>query len=84
MKCMQCIIITLFQANNIFDTSASLTYGPQLQRVSFVIGKLKYVQSRWCLCIPSMLRAGYPTLLTGGGGIVFQAQDQQVTRRSSR
>ena len=36
------IIITLFQEYNIFGTSASLTYGPQLQLqiVSFVIDKL--------------------------------------------
>ena len=26
------IIVSLFQEDNIFDTNASLTYGPQLQR----------------------------------------------------
>ena len=30
-RCVIIIIISLFQANNIFGTSASLTYGPQLQ-----------------------------------------------------
>ena len=52
------------------------------------INYLQYVQSRWGLRTPSLLRAGYPTLLTwkgeGGEGVRFdQAQDQQVvtTRR---
>ena len=42
----------------------------------------QYVQSRWDLSTPSMLRAGYPTLFAWrGGGVRFaQAQDQQVTR----
>ena len=31
------IIITLFQEDNIFDTSASLTNGPQLQSKLFMI-----------------------------------------------
>ena len=51
------------------------------------INYLQYVQSWWGLRTPSMLRAGYPTLLTWkGGGVRFdQAQDQQViTTRSPR
>ena len=52
------------------------------------INYLQYVQSRWGLRTPSMLRAGYPTLLhwSGGRGVRFvQAQDQQVvTARSPR
>ena len=37
------VIISLFQEDNIFGTSASLTYGPQLQLqiLPFVIGKWK-------------------------------------------
>ena len=30
------IIITLFEEDNIFGTNASLTYGPQIQRHTFV------------------------------------------------
>ena len=30
------LIITLFQEDNIFGTNASLTYGPQIQRHTFV------------------------------------------------
>ena len=50
------------------------------------INYLQYVQSRWGLRTPSMLRAGYPTLLTWRGRVWFdQAQDQQViTTRSPR
>ena len=65
-------LIILFQADNIFDTNASLTYGPQLVTVTIFmvrghISCLQYVQSRWGLCTASMLRAGHPTLLAGRG-----------------
>ena len=45
---MMIIIITLFQEDNIFGTSASLTYGPplQLQTVSFAID-VKIIYSRY-------------------------------------
>ena len=43
------------------------------------INYLQYVQSRRGLCTPSLLWAGYPTLLTWSGEVGFdQAQDQQV------
>ena len=62
------IIITLFQEDNIFGMYASLTYGPQLHKIHVIdswtgINYLQYVQSRWGLHTPSMLRAGYPSLL---------------------
>ena len=48
------------------------------------INYLQYVQSRWGLRTPSMLRAGYPTHLEGAVQFA-QAQDQQVvTTRSLR
>ena len=43
------------------------------------INYLQYVQRRWGIRTPSMLQAGYPTLLTLEGEVRFdQAQDQQV------
>ena len=59
------VVITLFQEGNIFGTSASLTYGSQLQLeiVSFVIDKW-LLFTVWTEKIPSMLRAGSPTLPT--------------------
>ena len=59
MKIMMIIIIvTLFQENNIFGTNASL-------QGNFTY--LQYVQRRWGLRTPSILRAGYPTLLAWRG-----------------
>ena len=45
---------------------------------------LLFVQSRWGLRTPSMLRVGYPILLLGGGVRFIQAQEQPVTTRSLR
>ena len=78
------IIINLFQEdsllipfcgnnnNNKNNFISSLTCSPQLH---WLLNKhiryyLQYVQSRWSLRTPCMLRAGNPTLLTwrGGGG----------------
>ena len=74
------IIITLFQEDNIVGTSASLTYGPHFLLISE--NYLQYDQSRWGLRTPSMLRAGYPTLLAWRGWVGFiQGQYQQVTTR---
>ena len=58
--------------NNIVGTNDSLTYGPRLQSRNDIgnwtcINYLQYVQSRWGLRTPSLLRAGYPTLLTWRG-----------------
>ena len=58
----------LFQEDNIFGTNASLTYGPQLHIYVWENATyLQYVQSRWGLRTPSLLRAGYPTLLNWRG-----------------
>ena len=55
---------TLFQQENIFRMNASLTYGPQHSRqVLEYWTSITYVQTRWGLRTPSMLRAGYATLL---------------------
>ena len=67
------IIITLFQEDNIFCMNISLTYVPQLQRLTChwtSINYLQYVQSMWGFRIPSMLRVGYPTLLTWRKGTI--------------
>ena len=53
-------------------------------RMSLIIEQVKIIFSMYrageiSLRTPSMLRAGYQTLLTGGGGVRFvQAQNQQV------
>ena len=48
------------------------------------INYLQYVQSRWGLRTPSMLRAGYPTLLTWRGRYDLTQDQQVVTTRSPR
>ena len=71
------IITTLFQEDNKVSTNAILTYGPQIQRHTYMRliiterneNYLQYVQSRWGLRTPSMLWAGYPTLLALKRGV---------------
>ena len=37
LKVLYCIIITLYQEDNIFGRVASLTYGPQLTNVGMIL-----------------------------------------------
>ena len=46
-------VINLFQADNRFDTNASLTYGPQIQQIPHVFDNCKPIE-----IINSIYRAG--------------------------
>ena len=77
------IITTLFQEDNIFGTNASLTY----MRLIITKKKKKKKKTRklFKVCTdrtPSMLWAGYPTLLTWRGWVRFiQAQDNWLPHK---
>ena len=83
------MIITLFQEDNIFGTNASLTNIWSTVTIFMMrenVTYLQYVQSRRGLPIPSMLRAGYPTLLAWGtrGGAICPGSRPAGTTRSPR
>ena len=77
------IIIILFQEDNIFGTNSSLTYGPQIQKHTYVWYLLTELKL-FTVCTPSMRRAGYPILLPwrGGGTIYPGPRPADVTTRS--
>ena len=84
-------IITLFQADNIFGTNASLTYGPQIQRhtcVWWLQNNENYLQFTELVRFPYIEHAASglpnPTLLEGGGTIYPGSRPAGFTTRSPR
>ena len=86
------IIIILFQEDNIFSTNASLTYGHQIQRHTYMrlkITKMKIIHSMYRAGEVSVHRtfcerAIQPYSLRGGGTICPGSRPADVSARSSR